>query len=625
MKKIALITSTANYERHKDTIRAIHAKLKQMGGYALYVLTSYGIFFNESAYDKGEQSIYSLLDEVEFDGCIIDSNLGRDKLFKHIIDKLKAKKIPFVANNFGAVGVPSVVMDGYVATCEVIKHLINEHNCKKINLVCTLDNDSVIEDAVRGYKDTLKEYSITVEERRISYRAVSLSIGRELWNDFAKVDTRDADAIVCMHDVHSIGLCLELEEKGYMIPEDIILCSLIRSTNSVAFRPDISGVDRMDGSIAERSFELLIDVMNGKEVPLINYFRGKTYFGGSCGCSNSQDEMIAKKYQQLVISKVEAGNQIRRMMQYNDNLDEVSSVEEFAENLQKMFNGLNCSQYFLCLNKGAIDYIATDKPYAYPDNGKFFDDNMCAVSGYTERTGKINNVTFPVGQLLPIEVQEGDLILIYPMHHIEQVYGYLVFVNEYLPVDIYNYRICHESIASSMDNLHRQMVLRKSVDMLERLHMQDALTGLHNRYAWDRFSNDYISNEAYCVVYMDMDGLKKVNDRYGHLAGNTALQIVANSIRNSVRENDLVTRCGGDEFQVLSTNVDAEFWDNLQQVINGEIDRQIAEKSLPYTFGVSYGYCICNKEHPLSFEECCDRADALMYENKKMRKACRIG
>ena len=97
MKKIALITSTANYERHKDTIRAIHAKLKQMGGYALYVLTSYGIFFNESAYDKGEQSIYSLLDEVEFDGCIIDSNLGRDKLFKHIIDKLKAKKIPFVA------------------------------------------------------------------------------------------------------------------------------------------------------------------------------------------------------------------------------------------------------------------------------------------------------------------------------------------------------------------------------------------------------------------------------------------------------------------------------------------------------------------------------------------------
>lgn len=624
MKKIALIISASNFEHQKDTVRAIHAKLKEVGGYALYVFTSYGLYLNEGVYDRGEATVYSLLDEAEFDGCIIDGNLGTERMLESIMDKLKERNIPFIANNFGARNFTSVVMDGYKATCQLMTHLIEVHNCTKINLVCTVGNDRINADAIRGYREILQRHGIAIDEKRISDKMVSLGTGRELLKNFEKAGTRDAEAVICIHDVHSIGLCLELEEQGYKVPEDMIICCLIRSTNSIAFRPDISGSDRVDSRIAERSCELLIDLMEGKEVPVNNYYDGEVYFGQSCGCSDIQDKNVASKYQQLVLAKIEAGNQIRQMMQYNDRLDEVDSLEELAENLHEMYKGLQCPQYIMCLNQGAIDYASSDRNYAYPDNGKHFDDRIQAVIGYTERTGIIKNKTFSVGKLLPIDVQEGDLILIYPIHHLEEIYGYLVFINEYLPIDIYNYRICHESIASSMDNLHRQMVLRKSVDMLEQLHMQDALTGLHNRYAWIRFCSDYTSKDAYCVVYMDMDGLKQINDGYGHHAGNIAIQITANAIRDAVRENDLVTRCGGDEFQVLSTNVDTGFWDKLQQVINGEIDRQIEEQNLPYTFGVSFGYCICDKNNPLTFEECCDKADALMYENKKLRKANKI-
>ena len=95
-------------------------------------------------------------------------------------------------------------------------------------------------------------------------------------------------------------------------------------------------------------------------------------------------------------------------------------------------------------------------------------------------------------------------------------------------------------------------------------------------------------------------------------------------IANTLKEafyGHYIYRMGGDEFLVLSTNVDVDFWENVQQVVNDEIDRQIIAKKIPYHFGMSFGYCISNKENGITFEECRKTADSLMYEDKKMRKA----
>ena len=621
VKKIALITSTSNFERHKNTIRAVHRKLKELGGYALYVLTSYGLFVEEKAYDKGEGAIYSLLDEADFDGCIIEANFGVQEMLDGFVTKLKEKGIPFVAANFGTEEAPHVLIDGYYSACQMVSHLIEEHHCKKINFVSTVKNDKIVADSVRGYIDTLKQHGIEVEERRMLYRSVSINAGRKLADEFIKANIDDAEAVVTVHDVHSIGLCLELQDRGYTIPDDILVCSLNRSSNSMAFRPSISGVDRMDGKIVEKACDLLIDMMAGKEVPLENYSKGEAQYTHSCGCESGRTQKSDREHQQLVLAKIEMGTQIRQMMHYNDSLDEVESLEGLMANLQSMYEGLECGQFVICLNQGAINYISSNKEFTTPENGKFFDSTMQAVRGYTELTGQLENVMFPIGQLVPFEAREGDLLLFYPVHHIEKVYGYMVFINEYLPVDLYNYRICHESIASSMDNLHRQMSLRKSIDMLDQLHLHDALTGLYNRHAWIRFSDDYTEKEAYCVAYMDMDGLKKINDSHGHDAGNVAIKTTAEAIKSSMRENDLVTRLGGDEFLVLSSRVDVNFWENIQKVINDKIKSQIEKKKIPYQFGVSFGYCISSPENPITFEECCKRADTLMYADKKERKA----
>ena len=97
-------------------------------------------------------------------------------------------------------------------------------------------------------------------------------------------------------------------------------------------------------------------------------------------------------------------------------------------------------------------------------------------------------------------------------------------------------------------------------DLLARLVRTDALTGGPNRRAWDDEVAEWHSNadhsEAY-VLSCDLDGLKAVNDRFGHASGDALIRGASNLLRASVRESDLVARVGGDEFVVLVVPADS--------------------------------------------------------------------
>jgi diguanylate cyclase (GGDEF)-like protein len=97
----------------------------------------------------------------------------------------------------------------------------------------------------------------------------------------------------------------------------------------------------------------------------------------------------------------------------------------------------------------------------------------------------------------------------------------------------------------------------------ESLADRDVLTPVFNRRAFVRelrrvlaFSQRYGGPAS--LIYFDLDGFKAVNDRYGHAAGDTALQAVAERLAGAVRESDVVGRLGGDEFGVILMHADHE-------------------------------------------------------------------
>lgn len=352
LKKIVLVTCASNFERHKNIITAIHQKLKEMGGYIFYVLTNYGVYKNQKEFLHGEPAIYSFLDHMEIDGCILEANLGSASVMEYICEKLEKRGIPAISINIEKDGIPYIGMDSYKSGRFLIEHMIDVHHCRKVNLVLNEKESDIISlNMLKACRDVFKERGLEFDEARVYRCTVGIPNGRQLFHIFREDHTDDADVVITVHDILAIGYELELEKYGMSAPEDVLLCSLNRSANSFVFRPDITGVDRMDGKVASMACELLERIMAGEKVPMENYYSGEVSFGASCGCSDMQGRAADKVYQQIIITKVSAGDQVRSMMEFNGDLEDVDSIEQLADNIRRMMRGIGIASFFCCFNE----------------------------------------------------------------------------------------------------------------------------------------------------------------------------------------------------------------------------------------------------------------------------------
>jgi diguanylate cyclase (GGDEF)-like protein len=152
----------------------------------------------------------------------------------------------------------------------------------------------------------------------------------------------------------------------------------------------------------------------------------------------------------------------------------------------------------------------------------------------------------------------------------------------------------------------------------ERESRFDPLTGLPNRRLWNEVA---ATEEARCrrhglralVAVIDLDDLKAANDREGHLAGDVLLRITAHRLRGAVRDTDLVARLGGDEFAVLAVETDGD-----PAALARRLEQALADAGVRASIGVSA------VEPGTAVAEAYDRADRLMYERKRGRKAAAI-
>ncbi len=161
----------------------------------------------------------------------------------------------------------------------------------------------------------------------------------------------------------------------------------------------------------------------------------------------------------------------------------------------------------------------------------------------------------------------------------------------------------------------------------------DSLTGVANRNRVEEYYSEqmehYSKDNPLYVIIADVDGLKNINDEFGHYEGNQALRMISNSLKHIINERDgLVARWGGDEFLIITTkhrvgNID----DFIHEILVENMEKEKTH-NLPYYLQLSIGYSEVLMEDK-SIEEAVARADRMMYtfkeEHRKKAREKRAG
>ncbi|MEW6584461.1 MAG: diguanylate cyclase [Nitrospirota bacterium] len=160
---------------------------------------------------------------------------------------------------------------------------------------------------------------------------------------------------------------------------------------------------------------------------------------------------------------------------------------------------------------------------------------------------------------------------------------------------------------------------------LRELSLVDELTGLYNRRGFETLAKQQLKTadrmkKGLFLIFGDLDDLKKINDTYGHKAGDLALVDASDLLRDAFRDSDIIARIGGDEFVILgmeSTRIKSSiFLQRLDRQFTHFNDREVR----PYRLSMSLGIAEYDPENPCSCDELVSRADAVMYDGKKKKK-----
>lgn len=215
-------------------------------------------------------------------------------------------------------------------------------------------------------------------------------------------------------------------------------------------------------------------------------------------------------------------------------------------------------------------------------------------------------------------------MVVVPLKHLDSTVGALKIMssipNAFSDTEVQVLSLLSEQIAAAMFH-----AVRFETNELYHRATHDALTGLANRALfYDRLRQCLAqadrAAERVGILNIDMDGLKPINDQYGHRAGDAAIREVANRINSASRRSDTVARLGGDEFGVILSHVhDREGARVQSERLAKQIDAPFIFGQQQLPLGASIG-CAIYPDDGKHIEEIIDKADHSMYEIKRSRK-----
>lgn len=632
---IAVLLGGVGFDSQKRTINGIldHALPE---GDNVYIFTCDGWnYASRFKYEEGEYNIYQLPDFTQYDGVIINEDTIHDlEITKDLVQRIKQAKVPCVSMNRKWENAVRVNMENRTGICAIVDHLVKEHGAQRIYFVSgPLDNDDAGQ-RLAAYKDAMGQHGLEWQEETILYGDYTYRSGIKAVEQYLQWDKPMPDAIMAANDEMATGVILTLLEAGYRVPEDILVTGYDNSSIAQLNHPRLTTVRRGEYTAGELAYRKLRQMVCGKCGVEDETVYGKAIFSQSCGCDKKHNYTHAELQRMYVKKSVQTDEYLELIKSSAAEFTGLRTFDDFMECSQRYIRHINPEYLYICMCGSIENYYAElDRMAEGKERGRdasVYKDDIWVPLAYEK--GEFNSYgAFHKRELLPPKCKEGkrgNFYLVMPMHHQEYCFGYCVVGNYERVLKDRFFLHFVLNLDNALETVRKQDTMKAVLSRMSHIWVYDELTGIYNRAGFRKYAVNLIEEAtkrkaSIGVLFIDIDGLKAVNDTYGHEEGDIYIKSIAHLLERNCGNGELLTRYGGDEFVILLSGYSDEDIKKYIHKIDTDIYNNSLEAAKQYRMDASIGYYMEADAANMNLEKIIEMADQNMYAVKKAKKASR--
>ncbi|MBR3532781.1 MAG: diguanylate cyclase [Clostridiales bacterium] len=542
--------------------------------------------------------------------------IGSDEIVRTLRQVAWERNIPAVFLEHQYDGVINAVLDYSTGFEKIVEHILDHHGCKKVKFFGgSKDNPFSIE-RENIYRRLMLSRKLEIGKNDILYGGFWDATAALVLENKLNEGMEIPDAFICANDSMAAGVCDCLIKRGYKIPEDVLVTEFDGIWHGRLHDPVITTAAPDYGKLMHYVFDVLEGrsaFENGKTVKVpVGY---KVALENSCGCGSRDYEELANAVNILSCDNQDYFRHILEMGKFVTRSLSMNNIDEAAVYLNRYLWLWKDQYYFVGLTSedgGCVHSLLHGNNGDYANKEKYY--NMASP--------------LPDLDLLLRRGSGINVLLVRQLRSLNTVYGYMCSGFEDLTLRkqqrFEEFGLYISATISSVIDKTRILEANRAIS---RLNESDYLTDLYNRRGFFARMDKILKEprnkgRVFSLFAIDMDGLKYINDTFGHHEGDNALITLAKSLRAYAGDRGICARYGGDEFAmaIVGDVCLADDYQDIRTAIHDHAMKDPCMHGVGYNVNASMGIAECIISDSVDIEDLIKLADRRMYEDKEARK-----
>lgn len=593
-----------------------------------------------SHYGFHYDSIGSFISPQNIDALIIVSSaLSNMRSFDEFLDDIKQIP-PMIKVSLGLEipGLPSIIVDPSAAIDKLLSHVIEEHGRDKFLLMHAAPECYESLERETQFKKVLKNHGIKFNKSKSLNGDFIFEHAYDVLRKYLKAHRKpDFNAIFCCNDEMALGCISCLEDNGIHVPEDVSVVGYDNVLFKTAYDFGISTVDPHVDRQAYETAKMAFDLFSKKELKeQVKILKAVPVIRESCGCakkrlSSAKIDFAGEK--EFLKHRIHHKSSLQLYMVHYFLLESQDPVsfENLYNRLAYCFALFDISKAVLVLY-GEPMFVTCDSSFSVPESATV--KMLYSAHSGIEKSEAVFN---PSERMLPEQYDDflDETEIIFPVYAKNYQYGYfLMRIGQYEKIFYQTmFELISKEIVNSIkisqsenerENLKvKNVSLHKYSEKLHALSITDEMTQILNRRGFFESAQNCIDEcislgKNGLVIYGDMDGLKKINDKFGHDAGDKAIKAEVAILKSTFRATDVIGRLGGDEFAIVAPEMTLKDFSMVKKRIDLKCKEYNQTHDDLFKLSISIGASRFD-EKKCSLEKLLCAADERLYVEKKKK------